>query len=595
MMKNKFRIPLQYKITLAIAATNILILSFVYIYLKSNLQDHTFLRIRDNLSRESLLIKSQLENQYAPSLSSEKIDKIIDQMGQNLDVRVTLIDLKGKVLGDSKLSGDALAAMENHLYRSEVQQALEKGRGESRRFSTTLRDDMLYVAYPFGKEEPKGVIRLAVSLEEVQTAIDKLKGLLGVSLAIAFVFSVFLGLIASFYISIPLKKISAVTQKIAGGDYSRRIYISTNDEIEELGNAINYMSEQIKARIDEVETNKSRFETVLLSMFEGVIVVDDAGAIRLMNDTLKKLLNVSGDPVGKRPLEVIRNIEIQEIADKALSLNSHVESGEIHILQPLERTLQVHATPVIKGKEVFGAVLVFHDITELRRLENIRKDFVANVSHELRTPITNIKGFSETLLDGALHDKKNAEDFLRTIYADANRLAQLVEDLLDLSRIESGKAALEMSSCHIKDIVDRVTVSLKEQIKRKNVAIEKDIPKNLAQVQVNEKNIAQVLLNLIDNAIKYNEKGGCIQISAKESNGFVEVSVADNGIGIPAEDLPRIFERFYRVDKARSRELGGTGLGLAIAKHLVQSHKGQISVKSELGQGTTFRFTLPKA
>ena len=592
---SKFKLPIQYKFTLIIAIINIVIFSIVYIYLKDNLQSSTYNRIKNTLSREGLLARSYLENQYSPSLSIEKTDKIIDQIGKDLDLRVTFIDAKGRVLGDSELSGKELDQMENHLYRPEVQQALKGGRGESRRFSTTLQHDMLFMAYPVGKEKRQGVIRLAVSLKEIKVVVYQLRKLLNVSFVIAFIFSVLIGFIASFYISTPLKKISDIAKRIAGGDYLKRSNISTGDEIQELSNSINYMSDQIKERISEIETNRSRFEAILLSMFEGVVVIDNSGSVRLMNDALKRLLDVSENPLGKRPLEVIRNIEIQEIADKVLNLRRDVESLEIHILQPLEKTLQVHATSVVKDNELLGAVLVFHDITELRRLENIRKDFVANVSHELRTPITNIKGFSETLLEGALEDKENAKDFVKTINADSNRLAQLVEDLLDLSKIESGKVSLDLSSCEIKDIVDRVVTSFKKKAGECKIGIKIDILKNLPKVCVDEKSIVQVFLNLIDNAIKYNKDGGFVKISAKEKDNFIEVSVSDSGIGIPSEDLPRIFERFYRVDKARSRELGGTGLGLSIAKHLIQSHKGQITVQSELGQGTTFVFTLPKA
>ncbi|MDD3375352.1 MAG: ATP-binding protein [Candidatus Omnitrophica bacterium] len=594
-MMNKIRLPIQYKLTLIIIVINIFILSFVYIYLKNNLQDNTYNRIKSSLSREVLLAKSYFDSRHSKLLSIEKTDEIADQIGKDLGLRVTLIDSSGKVLGDSELSGTDLADMENHLYRPEVQEALKTGLGESRRFSTTLQEDMLYMSCLFQNDKTSGVIRLAVPLSEIAVVTNKLKKILGVSLIIAFGFSVLIGFIVSIYISNPLKKISAVAKKISSGDYSRRINIFTNDEIGELSSSINYMSEQIKARISEVEANKSRFEAILLSMFEGVIVIDNNGSIKLMNNTLKKMLNVSESPIGRRPLEVIRNIEIQEIADKVLDLKSGVQSGEINILQPSERTLQVHAATVMRDNEIFGAVLVFHDITELRRLENIRKDFVANVSHELRTPITNIKGFSETLLDGAIEDKENAKDFLKTINADANRLAQLVDDLLDLSRIESGKTNLNIVSCNIEDIVDRVIVSLRKQIREGKIVIKKNIPNNLSKIKADEKSIMQVFLNLIDNAIKYNNDEGLITISVAERNDFVEVSIKDNGIGIPEEDLPRIFERFYRVDKARSRELGGTGLGLSIAKHLVQSHKGQISVQSELGKGTMFSFTLPKA
>ena len=267
---------------------------------------------------------------------------------------------------------------------------------------------------------------------------------------------------------------------------------------------------------------------------------------------------------------------------------------EIVILEPEERTFQVYAAPVLRGSELDGAVLVFHEITELRRLENVRRDFVANVSHEIRTPLTSIKGYAETLLDGAIKDKKNAEDFLGIISSDSNRLVQLVDDLLDLTRIESGKLNLKMSPYSLEAIVDRVFVGLKEQSQKSRITLRKEVPPGLPDVNVDEASIAQVLLNLISNGIKYNRDGGSVVVSALKDGDFVRVNVSDTGIGIPEQDISRIFERFYRVDKARSREMGGTGLGLAIAKHIVQSHNGDVFVESELEKGSTFSFTLPK-
>lgn len=387
---------------------------------------------------------------------------------------------------------------------------------------------------------------------------------------------------------------SAMVKNIAKGDYAQRIWLSTHDEIAELGKAINEMAGQIDLKIQDVVANKSRFEAIFLSMFEGVMVLDEQGTILLMNQTLRRLFNVDEELLGRRPLEVIRNIEIQELADKVLHLTSGVESKELTILFPEAKTIQVHATPVIRNRQVDGAVLVFHDISDLRRLEQIRKDFVANVSHELRTPITSIKGYAETLLSGALNDKKNAREFLQIIYHDSERMAQLVDDLLELSKIESGKANLHIGPVAIEAIVDRVLLGFKKQLQEEGITFKKEIPSDIAKVDADENSIAQVLLNLLDNAIKYNKKGGSVTISAAQDDHYVTVHVTDTGIGIPAEDAPRVFERFYRVDKGRSRQLGGTGLGLSIAKHIVSLHGGQISVQSELGQGSTFSFTLPK-
>ncbi|RKY36531.1 MAG: PAS domain-containing sensor histidine kinase, partial [Candidatus Omnitrophota bacterium] len=267
---------------------------------------------------------------------------------------------------------------------------------------------------------------------------------------------------------------------------------------------------------------------------------------------------------------------------------------EISVLMREEKILLVNAAPVIGEHGVNGAVLVFHDITNLRQLEKVRQDFVANVSHELRTPISSIKGYAETLLHGALEDKENAEDFLKIIYFEADRLAKLISDLLDLSTIESGKLTLCLKSCNVETVVQRVVSGLKPRVGAKLLTINLVIPKNIAKIVCDENMIAQVLLNLIDNAIKYTNAPGQISIKAIEQGGFVQIDVCDTGIGILEKDLPRLFERFYRVDKNRSCALGGTGLGLSIVKHIIQAHKGRVFVRSVFGQGSTFSFTIPK-
>lgn len=393
----------------------------------------------------------------------------------------------------------------------------------------------------------------------------------------------------------PIKEITFMVQRMAQGDLSRKIMMPTGDEIEDLSKAINQILEQIRSRMAEVMSNKSRFEAVLLSMFEGVMVVDHSGQILLINQTLKDLLHVKGEAIGHKPLEVIRNVEIQEIIDKVLKKKSGVESQELMVLVPEEKILFIHATPVQRDQRNEGAVLVFHDITDLRRLEKIRQDFVANVSHELRTPVATLKGYTETLLDGAIDDKANAKDFLKIMHADADRLAKLVNDLLDLARIESGKIKMSFEPHHLEDILDRVLLILQPQAKEKAVKLLKQLPKDLPQVNVDETSIAQALLNLIENAIKYNREGGSVTIAAAEKGSWIEVQIIDTGLGINAQDIPRIFERFYRVDRARSRELGGTGLGLSIVKHIAHAHGTEVHVESQLGVGSVFSLSLPKA
>jgi two-component system phosphate regulon sensor histidine kinase PhoR len=400
--------------------------------------------------------------------------------------------------------------------------------------------------------------------------------------------------IASLIIPRALREIAAWARSVAGGDFSKRISITACDEMGDLADSLNSVFQRIQSKMEGFIADKSRLEAVFLSMFDGVMIVDGEGTVILINRTLKEFLGVGREAAGKKPLEVVRNIEIQEIADNVLNLNSRFESREITIVLQDEKILLVHATPVLRENKVDGAVLVFHDITELRRLENVRRDFVANVSHELRTPVSTIRGYAETLLEGALEDKEHAREFLRVIYDDAERLVNLIKDLLDLSRIESGHVKLAFEACALEPVVDRVLAAMNNEAEENSVHLKKEIPPGLPRVKADEGAIAQVLFNLVENAIKYNNKDGCVSVSARERGHFIEVSVEDTGIGIPSKDIPRIFERFYRVDKARSRDLGGTGLGLSIVKHIIHAHYGEVAVESELGRGSTFRFTLPR-
>ncbi|MCA9404458.1 MAG: HAMP domain-containing protein [Candidatus Omnitrophica bacterium] len=592
------RINIQYKITIVFAAISAFILFGVYIYLQNHLTDQIFKQLQANLHGKINLAARYLQQQYSPRLSLPQIDKIADAISEDLDLRVTVIAMDGRVLGDSNLTPEMVEKVENHLYRPEIQDAIKSGVGMSRRFSQTVKRELLYMAIPFTlprAENSAGIIRLAVPLSEINKVTGGLTNFLLVALGIAFIVSLTLGFVGSHIISKPISEVSSISKSIAAGDFSKVVTIHSKDEFGDLSTSVNYMSKQIKERIEEVVASRLRLEAVLLSMFDGVLVMNADGKILLMNKALRELLQVTEEVVGKKPIEVIRNVEIQEIATEVLESKTGAISREISALFPREKHLIIHATPVTLHGVVDGAVMVFHNITELRRLEMVRKDFVANVSHELRTPITNIKGYAETLLEGALDDKSNAEDFTNIIHSEAERLAKLVEDVLDLSRIESGKMQFHFKPHDIGDLVKRVETGLSKQFTKRGITFRTEIPDDIGKVRCDGPSIAQVLLNLIENAVKYNKDNGLVTVSAQHKGRYVELSIADTGIGIPENDLPRIFERFYRVDKAHSREIGGTGLGLSIVKHIVQAHQGEVRVTSQTGVGSCFRFTLPLA
>lgn len=593
-MLTEMRINLHNKIVFLFTLLFSLLLTGVFVLLSRNVRQFSEQRLYDHLTDSAALARTFLSRNAPVDFNISDMDQLTDKIGADLRTRVTVMDSSGRVLGDSFVETGELSAMDNHLRRPEIFQARGGDTGKSLRISRTTGEKMFYVALPLGGGAG-GYIRLAVPEADLQRFNERFRRIWAYTFILAVLAAAGFGWLISKKLSRPIQEMLAMTRRIAAGDFSKTLNIRTNDEIEDLSVSINTMGGQIKARINELISSRSRLEAVFLSMFEGVMIVDTHGSIILMNQTLRNLLRVGNNPVAMRPLEVIRNLEIQEICDRALNLQSGVVSKELTVLLPEERILLAHGTPVIRDDRVDGAVLVFHDITDLRRLEHVRKDFVANVSHELRTPVSTIKGYAETLLDGAIEDKENARDFLRIIYEDADRLAKLINDLLDLSRIESGKLKLRLAAQPLSVIVRRVARELEQIAVHHGAEIRMDIPDNLPAVLADENGLAQVFLNLLENGLKYNKPGGYVEVSARVEEQRVRIQVKDTGIGIPEEDIPRVFERFYRVDKAHSRQMGGTGLGLAIVKHLIQSHGGDIELRSVQGEGSVFSFTLPAA
>jgi len=590
------KIKLRFKLTIIFCLSVLFVLLVGYSYLIFHLKNHIEDTLKTNLKHQIFLGKELLEEKINQNnLYSLDIDALADRLGRQQDLRVTIIDKNGKVLGDSELGQEEIEKVENHLDRPEIQEAINKGIGISQRYSYTIKKYMLYMAVCFGKPEKIGFLRYAIPISYIKILEDKLKNTVSGALFLVFILSLIFSLIISFILSRPLEELAKVAKSVAKGNFSQKPHIYSKDEIGELADALTYMSSEIKNKIDIIKQETAKLNTVLSSMSEGVMVVDENGRIILMNPSLKKIFFVDLEPEYKTPIEVIRNHKVQEMVDKIIKEKQKFLSQEIIVDYPTNKILKVNAVAIIRNELIEGAVLVFHDITELHNLEKIRQDFVANVSHELRTPITNIKGYAETILEGALEDKENIKEFINIIYQESNRMANLIDDLLDLSKIESGKIKMNFSALEIKPIIERCLAVLEKPIKEKNLSVSFNIPKSLSKVMADEIRLTQVLLNLLDNAVKYTNEGGKITIDVFEKDDFVQVDITDTGIGIPEEDLPRIFERFYRVDKARSRQLGGTGLGLSIVKHIVLAHGGKVWVKSKLGSGSTFSFTIPRA
>jgi two-component system phosphate regulon sensor histidine kinase PhoR len=589
------KLSIHYKITLIIFLLVFILLAGIYIYLSHTLQKETYRHIEASLLKEVAFATAYMEKTIAPELSIEYYDKIADTIGDRLELRCTIINDDGTVLGDSELSIEEVRVLENHADRPEVRAAKRQGTGARKRFSTTLKTDLLYVARQVTTPTFKGFVRLAMPLSAISQVQSHVRKIVSIAFCVALGVAFIVSIGSSTFISQPIRYIAAAAKKIAEGNYGANIHVRTGDEIEDLTKAFNEMTDQIKRRIDELNMNNARIEAILLSMFDGIMVVSDKGTILFMNAKLREIFHAEKTAIGKQPIEVIRKAEVQHIADAILREDKGVVTREITLLSPEERILLVHATSIIRNGSKDGAVLVFHDITELKRLEQVRKDFVANVSHELRTPLTSIKGYAETLLEGALEDTKSAQEFVDIILKEANRLDLLVNDLLDLSRFESDKHHFVMKEGALDKVVQKVAEQMTAQARKKNIAVTTNFPEKLPAALFDEIAIVQVLLNLLDNAIKYTPEKGRVSVTISPRQNALEVSVKDTGLGIPENDLPRIFERFYRVDKTRSCELGGTGLGLSIAKHIVLAHNGTISVESVIDQGSTFRFTIPIA
>ncbi|NBJ14202.1 MAG: cell wall metabolism sensor histidine kinase WalK [Dehalobacter sp. 4CP] len=583
---------LKMKFTVGFIALALLSMLVSGVYLIKVLDDYFIGNLQDKLLVEAKLVREMVIDEFGSLNRSSDIEKITGDLGNVTSTRVTVIDANGVVLGDSE---QLPTLMENHLRRPEIQQAISEGLGIAERESTTLNTQMMYLALPVEKDgEIKGFVRLALPMTEITTALSKLWSMLFIALLMATVIAGVLGFKLSQRLTKPIQEMTAAAQNIADGDFSLRTYTTGQDEIGKLGQALNQMAQQLKEMIDEVSTGKSKLETVLANMVSGVIFLREDGKIDLINPAALKILEIEPKNVNRHQIEIINNYQLSTLIDTALKTHKAAKD-DLLILSPHEKNIEVNITPILgKGNTNIGAVMVLHDITDLRKLETMRRDFVANVSHELKTPVTSLKGYAETLLDGALDDPETAREFVRIILTESERLRMLVDDLLELSRIESGKDPVEWQKIDVSALLHSLEVKLRPQLEARQIELTVVCSEKLPYAWGDYTMIEQVLTNLTDNAIKYSAIGEKVKIVASEKSDGILFEVIDSGPGIPEHDLPRVFERFYRVDKGRNRKQGGTGLGLAIVKHILETHSAGIQVESTLGRGSRFYFMLTK-
>ncbi len=598
MIGKALRTGLAVRLTLSLVGAAAAGMAVMGLYVTRVLETHALENLKSGLVTEARLVHDAAVSSLAGGAPRERVQEFATNYGAKLRARVTIIARDGTVLADSGRDPEGVQGMGNHADRPEVRAALAGSVGTHVRRSRTLNVEMLYVALPLDDGRGvRGVIRLALPLTEVARASSSIRGTVMTGALLAFGVALAVGLFISRRVTRPVREMQEVARRMAEGDFDQRAPVAGADEVSELGRALNLMTSRLREKVGDLEGERAKMVAILDGMVEGVIAVDAAGRVLLVNPAARSILSLPTGPVEARPLvEVIRQRELFDLLE-ACRACAPGEScrREVELGPPVNRVLQAHALPVVFAPAVAGRLLVLHDITELRRLERVKADFVANVSHELRTPLTSIKGYLETLLGGALEEPVTTRRFLEVAHTHADRLGRLVDDLLQLSDIETGKVILKVGRVSLRDVAGDVTAIFETEAARKRLALLTRIPPELT-VRADRDRLAQILVNLVDNAVKYTPEGGQITLDAMaKGSAAVEVGVSDTGIGIPSIDLPRIAERFYRVDKARSRELGGTGLGLAIVKHLVHAHGGELRIESELGKGTTVRFTLPAA
>jgi two-component system phosphate regulon sensor histidine kinase PhoR len=512
--------------------------------------------------------------------------------------RATLIAADGRVLADSDAAAADVERLGNHASRPEVRAALLGGTGRDLRPSESLWAPLLYTAVPVRDgSRTVGALRLALPLAVVTDAYASVQEVLWLGAALALAVAFGIGVFVARRVTRPVVEMQSIARLMSEGHFDVHAPTRSPDEIGTLGRSLNVMAARLREKIRDLEGEQAKVTTILDAMVEGVMAVDGHERIVLMNGRARAMFGVPSARVEGRPfLEVVRNADLHEaFRNVRTATPGQMLEREIHLSTPAPRVLALHAVPLALAGAGIGVVMVVHDITELRRLEQVRTEFVANVSHELRTPLTAIRGYLETLTGEALEDPEHARRFLEIALRHTERLGRLLDDLTDLSNIELGRVRLLRVALQVEAIVDSVLAIMAPRAAARGVSLERAVPADLPTALADHDRVEQILINLVDNAIKYTPSGGRVHVGARRDGDNVLVWVEDTGAGIPAADLPRITERFYRVDKARSRELGGTGLGLAIVKHLVLAHGGDLHIESRPGEGTTVRFSLPVA
>ena len=560
----------------------------IFAYLRHSLKQMFVEQTVSELDMKARGICEYLSNTLPTKFGHDTVDELVDKLNTEIFVRITFIDPAGTVWGDTAHDSDALKEMGNLQNRPEIQTALSKGRGDATRYSDIHETDMRYFAIPVLRENQLiGVCRVALPMHRMEGLVERFNSILILAAVIGLASTLILGLIAAKIVTSPIRRFLRTAKLIADGRISMQVSDNSSDELGRLTRHFSQMADRVKHQIHEISQERDRLETILANMVEGVLLIDETFAIVYANPAAVLMLNLSADYRSNPLIEIIRDPRLQELLTKSQDTRESA-FAELKLVGTAERETEITAVPVVDEY-----LVVIHDVSQLRKLERVRVDFVTNVSHEIRTPLTSIQGFAETLLTGALNDSSTNRRFVEKILQQSSALSQLVTDLLDLSRLESGMATLTLESCELGVFRVPLLNLFGPVFDDTKLTFDWEVSDALPPVMADKRLMEQTFANLIDNAIKYTIPGGKITVSSSISESEVVIHIRDTGIGIPSDMLPRIFERFYRVDKARSSEVRGTGLGLAIAKHILLQHDGRIWAESVLGEGSVFHFALP--
>lgn len=549
-----------------------------------------FEQMVDRIKKEAELASFQIVEELD---HSKKVQEISEHMSQILKVRITVIAVDGTVIAETAARKTLL---DNHLHLPEIQAVQKREDRYFIRYNDTLEKEFIYYAVPLidEKEQISGFLRIAIPMETIDSMIQKWQAILFVSFLLAFFVIVFLIYHFVNQMTIPIEKAKKVANELATGNYKVRVEKIGNDDISELLGSLDLIADQIERLTNRHQLQQMRMKTLIEHMGSGLMFINTRGDLSLINPACKHIFQENTDEwINRLYHEVIKEKEVVQFIQN-LFMTEKPERREVMISNDHEvQYFDVYGAPIISADKLRGIVLVFHDITELKKFVQVRKDFVANVSHELRTPVTSIRGFSETLLDGAMEDAELRKKFLSIIFKESERLQNLIHDLLELSRLEQNDFQLHLQPTDFKELVKDVIELLKNKADEKEITITSHFSGDTIFL-ADSMRIKQVIINLINNGIMYTPPKGKVHVKVNALEDKLIIVVSDTGIGISEHELPRIFERFYRIDRARSRNSGGTGLGLAIVKHIVEVHQGHIDVQSEFGEGTTFTITLPK-